>query len=413
MKSIMNKFMDWLTKKFAPAATKLFNRPWLAGISAAMQKVIPFILTGSVIYFYNVFKDYITVLPDLSPILNFSFGLLTLLITFMISNQLMEKLGHPAYTVNAGLISVGVLLMVVTPTGENANSLSAFMGNLGPSGMAVGIVVSIFVSIVFNVWGKLEFLEESNIPDFLTSWINNIIPNLISLGIAMILIVVLKINVMEIILSVFMPISKIGQTLPGFILLCFIPAFFYSLGISSWMFGAITTPIYMAGIQANVDAVAQGLQATNIVTSESVFTLAFITMGGMGATLGLNALMMFSKSKNLKTMGRIFITPSIFNINEPVMFGAPVVFNPLLMLPMWINSVVGPIFVWFLMKGGLLNIPSKVNQIGQIPAPISSVMITEDYRAILWWVILFIIYLAIWYPFFKAYEKQKLLEEKR
>mgnify|MGYP002605173843 FL=1 len=177
------------------------------------------------------------------------------------------------------------------------------------------------------------------------------------------------------------------------------------------MFGAVTTPIFMAGIQANIDAVAAGGIATNIVTSESTFTLAFVTMGGMCATLGLNVLMCFSKSKQLKTLGRIFIAPSIFNINEPVMYGASVVFNPLLMLPAWINSVVGPVYVWILMSTGLLNIPSKMIQVGQIPAPICSVMVTEDIRALLWWAILFVIYLAIWYPFFKAYEKQKLEEE--
>lgn len=407
----MKKFMVWLTEKFAPAANELFNRPWLAGLSAAMQKVIPIILTGSAIFFYNVFLEYIPGLPNLGPILTYSFGILTLYVTFMITNQLMEKLGHYDYTINAALLSVGVLLMVANPTGDNAGSLDALMGNIGPAGLAVGMVVAVFVSIIFNLWGKLNFLKESNIPDFLTSWINTIIPNLLTLGLAMLLIVVWGIDVNAVILSAFNPIATIGQTLPGFILLCFIPAFFYSLGISSWMFGAVTTPIFMAGIQANVDAVAQGLQATNIVTSEAVFTLAFITMGGMGATLALNVLMMFSKSKELKTMGTIFIAPSIFNINEPVMFGAPVVFNPLLMLPMWINSIVGPIYVWILMKSELLNIPTKINQIGQVPAPISSVMITEDLRAILWWVLLFVIYFVIWYPFFKSYERIKIQEE--
>src|SRR5690625_1589440 len=168
--------------------------------------------------------------------------------------------------------------MVVNPVGEQADSVNVLMGNLGPSGMSVGIVVALFVAIIFNLWGKLKFLEDSSVPDFMVGWVNNIIPNLITLGIAMVLVVVLEINLMESILSVFMPIARIGQTLPGFILICFIPAFFYSLGVSSWTFGAITTPIFMLGIQENVDAVAQGLAATNIVTNESVFTLAFITM---------------------------------------------------------------------------------------------------------------------------------------
>ena len=228
------------------------------------------------------------------------------------------------------------------------------------------------------------------------------------LAIAMVLVDILGLDIFEIILGAFEPVAKIGQTLPGFILICLIPAFFYTMGVSSWLWGAVTTPIFMSGIQANIDAVAQGQPALNIVTSETVFTMAFITMGGMCATLALNVLMCFSKSSELKMLGRIFIVPSFFNINEPIMFGAPVVFNPLLMIPSWINAIIGPIYVWIIMKMGLLNIPDKMIQVGQIPAPFSSVMVTEDFRAVLWWLLLFIIYLVVWYPFFKVYEKEKI-----
>ena len=123
------------------------------------------------------------------------------------------------------------------------------------------------------------------------------------------------------------------------------------------------------------------------------------------------AILLFSKRDDYRAIARIAIPCAIFNINEPVMFGAPVVFNPVLMLPAWINSVIGPVYVWILMSTGLLNIPSKMIQVGQIPAPICSVMVTEDMRALLWWALLFVIYLVVWYPFFKVFEKQKLDEE--
>lgn len=409
----MKKIMSWLSDTFAPAMNKFFSRPWLSAVASTMQKIIPFILTGSLIYFYNVFVSFFPALPDLSPIANYSFGIITLIVAFMIANQCMEKLNHPMYMINAGITSICVLMMVATPSGDEADSLSSFLSNLGPSGIAVGMVVGIFVSIVFHLWGKLNFLGESSIPDFVTGWINVIVPNVITLGITMILVFWMKISVIDAILSVFMPIAKIGQTLPGFILISFVMAFFYTMGISTWLWNAVTTPIFMAGIQANIDAVAAGAAATNIVTSESTFTLAFVTMGGVCCTLGLNVLMCFSKSKQLKTLGRVFLAPSVFNINEPMMFGAPVVFNPILMIPSWINAIIGPVYVWILMSTGLLNIPAKMIQVGQIPAPICSVMITEDVRALLWWAILFGIYLAVWYPFFKVYEKQKLAEEQK
>lgn len=350
--------------------------------------------------------DYLAFLPDLSPILNYSFGLLTLLITFMLTNQLMVNLDLPDYEINASLLSIGVLLMAIMPQGDEAGSISELMGNLGPSGMMVGIIVGFFVAFIFNIWGKLNFLHESSIPDFVVTWINTIIPNLITLSIAMLVVVILEINIQEITLSVFEPIANISQTLPGFLLLTTIPAFFFTLGISSWTFGAITTPIFIDGIQRNIEAVTAGGVATNIVTSESVFTLAFITLGGMCATLGLNILMVFSKSKDIKTLGRIFIGPSIFNINEPIMFGAPVVFNPVLMVPAWINTIVNTIYVWILMSVGLLHIPDSLIQVGQVPAPISSVLVTQDMRAVLWWGILLVINVLVWYPFFKVYENE-------
>lgn len=403
--------MNWLSDSFAPAANKLFSRPWLSAVSGCMQKVVPFILTGSVVYVYNVARYYLPSLPDLSPIASYSFGLITLIVAFMMGNQCMEKLNHPEYTINAGLASVCILFMSVMPTDENVDSVSALMSNLGASGIAVGMIIGLMVSIIFHIWGRLRFLKDSSIPDFLVSWINTILPFVICLALGMVLFQALAVDLFQVVLGMLQPVTSYAQTLPGFILICFIPAFFYTLGVSSWLWDAVTMPIFLAGIQANIDAVAAGQPALNIVTYEATFTMAFVTIGGMCATLGLNLLMCVSKSKQLKTMGRVFLIPSIFNINEPVMFGAPVVFNPILMLPAWINAIIGSVYVWVLMSTGLLNIPSKLIHVGQIPAPFSSMLVTEDFRAVIWWIIYLAINVMVWYPFFKVYEKSKLADE--
>lgn len=407
----MKNFMKWLSESFAPKANVLFSKPWLSALSAAMQKIVPFILTGSAIFLYHVIRSFVPVLPDLSPIANYSFGLISIIVAFYTANQCMERLQHPAYTTNAGLVSVCIMFMVSTPVGDKADSFSGFLGNIGPTGIAAGMICGFLVSVIFHLWAKLAFLADSGIPDFVVRWINVIIPNVISLGLIMILVFKLNLNLLETILSIFLPLANVAQTLPGFILISLLHAFFYTLGISTWLWGALTTPIFMVAIQANIDAVAAGQAATNIVTCEAFFTMAFITMGGVCATLGLNLLMCISKSKQLRMLGRVFLVPSIFNINEPIMFGAPIVFNPLLMLPAWINAIIGPVYVWFLMSSGLLKIPSMMVQVGQIPAPISSVMVTQDLRAVLWWLLLLIIYTVVWYPFFKVFEQNRLAEE--
>lgn len=407
----MTKFMEWLANSFAPAMQKLTKRPWVAAVSGAMQKLIPFILTGSIVFFYNVFRSYVEILPDLGKLADYTFGMIGLITAFMVTNQAMEKLRHPGYAVSASLVSICVFLMYIKPTFSDGNMTIEF-GRLGPTGILVGMMAGLLVAMVFHQYSKLNFLKDSEIPDFVVEWINNIIPISVAVGASALITFKFDLDMFDLIVTLFSPLQSFGQTLPGFILVCFIPSFFYSMGISSWLFGPVTTPIFMAGISANIAAVEAGQAATYIVTSETVFTAALITMGGMGATLGLNVLMLWSKSSSLKTIGRICIGPSIFNINEPIMFSGPVVMNPLLMLPMWVNSIIGPIVIWVAMRTDLLKIPSKMIQVGQIPAPFSSVMITEDWRALIVYVLLFIIYLFVWLPFFKVYEKQVIAEEK-
>lgn len=407
----MKKFMDWLANSFAPKAKVITQKPAIAGLSSAMQKLIPFILTGSLVFFYNVFRSYISALPDLGNISSYSFGMIGLIAAFMVANQYMEKLKHPGYTITAGITAVCSLMMFLHPVAEEEGVYD--MGRVGPTGILIGVIVGIAVSIIFHFYGKFRLFKESNIPDFVVEWINNIIPIFLSLAFWSTLVFGLKIDIFEVILGLFEPIQSFGQTLPGLILLVLIPAFFYSMGISTWLWSAIQNPIFIAGIAANTLALQQGLSPENIVTNETVYSIGLIMMGGTGATLGLNLLMCFSKAKKMKTLGRICIWPSIFNINEPVVFSTPVVMNPLLMIPMWLNSIVGSCVIWFVMRGGLLNITAELMQLAQIPAPISSVILTKDFRAIIWYLLLFVIYLAIWYPFFKVYEKEVLAEEAR
>lgn len=407
----MNTLTKWLQESFAPKAQKLFARPWISAISDSMQKMVPFILAGSVIFIYNVFKSYIPSLPDLSNISNFTFGMLGLIVSYLVASSVMEKLNLSAYVTAAGLTSVSAYIVNMYPSISAKNVFTVDFQRFGATGLFVAMVVGLFTALVFDLWAKIHLLEGSSVPDFFVTWINEIFPILIVIAVVTELTFVFKVDIFNVFQTIFKPLQSFGQTLPGFILISFIPAFFYTLGISSWSFNAVSMPIFLAGITANIAAVKAGRAPQNIDTYEVMFTSALITLGGMGATLPLNVLMFKAKSKKLRLLSKVFIFPSLFNINEPLMYSAPVVMNPLLMLPMWVNSIVGPIVIWIVMRTGLLNIPAKLIQVGQVPAPISSVLVTQDYRAIIWYIVLFIIYGLIWYPFFKVYDKQLLEKE--
>jgi PTS system cellobiose-specific IIC component len=407
----MNKLVNWLSVKAAPAMKKFISRPWIAAIADSMQKIIPFILAGSMIFLYNVIRSYVPVLPDLTNISNFTFGMLGIIVSYLIASEAMENLKHPQYLQMAGLTSVAVFIININPKINAKGLMTVEFGRFGATGLLIGMLTGIAVALVFHLWSKLHVLEDSSIPDFVVGWINTIIPILISVAIFTTIVFIGNVDLFNLVAWFFSPLQSFGQTLPGFILISLIPSLLYTMGISSWAFNAVSTPIFMAGISANIAAVAAGGAATNISTSEVMFTSALITMGGMGATLTLNILMLFAKSQRLKAIGRICIAPSIFNINEPLMFSGPVVMNPILMIPMWINSITGPLIVWTVMRLGLLNIPAKMIQVGQIPAPFSSIMITEDWRAVIWYVVLFALYMATWYPFLKVYDHELLAKE--
>ena len=83
------------------------------------------------------------------------------------------------------------------------------------------------------------------------------------------------------------------------------------------------------------------------------------------------------------------------------------------MIPMWINTVVGSIVVWVAMTLGLLTIPAGSLATGQVPAPFGYIMLTGDFRALIFYVLLFVIYMLTWLPFFRVYEKQVIVEEQQ
>lgn len=409
----MKKFMAWLSDVFAPATSKVFSLPYIAAVASAMQKILPFILAGSVIYIYDVFRAFIPVLPNIDIIIDYTFRLLSLVVAFVTASQLMDKLKLQKYSINAGLTALLVFLVFICPTYDETNTMIQFVyGRLGPAAMMVAICAGLMVGFIYHMYSKLHFLENSDsLPDFVLEWFNNVLPIVVSIAIAVVLVFKANIDIYNVILDAFMPIQNFLLSLPGMMTLVFVQVFFFSLGISPWVWGPIRNPVFAMALTANIAAVAAGNSPEYIVTYETVFAIGLIGMGGAGAPLPLNVLMCTSKSKRLKAMGRVCLGPAIFNISEPLMYGTPIVFNPLLMIPMWINALVGSLFVWIIMSTGLLNIPAMSLQISQIPAPISTVMVTQDFRGVIWFAVLFVVYLVIWYPFFKVYEKSEIEKE--
>lgn len=406
----MKKFIDFLEHRFAPKMSKIAENPWVQTISSAIMLVLPTILLGSVISIYNIIKLYVKTLPSIQPIYNFSFGLYSLILAFLIGYQGMDKLKHKEYQIAGGIIGLSSFLMMLHPTIEEGKIIIEF-SRFGPKGILVSFVAGLLSVAVLHWYAKMNpFKNNESVPEFLIKWINQMLPAFVVLFISMMVNYNLNVDVFLLVTKIFEPINQFGQTLPGFIIICLSPAILYSLGISSWILSPVYTPIMLAGIAANIAAVEAGLPPMNVVTQETIF-VGFVWIGGMGGTLPLVMLMLKAKSKKMRAMGKVYMLPSLFNINEPVIFGTPVAFNPILMPPMWINGLLGPIITWIFLKGGFVNIPAKLLTGVKLPMPISSVLVSEDFRAVILWAVLFAVYTLVWYPFFKTYDQKCVAEE--
>ena len=406
----MNKFMDFVSEVLAPKLNKITQNAYVAAVQDAILTTMPLIFIGTIGTILDTIREAFPSFPECSGFASFSFSLLSLFLAFLIPAFIMEKKDHKRTRNQAGLAGISLFIMAICP--EISDDIFSIEFNaLGSGGMIAAIVTGIFVGAVMSTFSRLKlFKEDSPIPDFVTVWFDTLIPILFCMFVGWILTSVLNINLLHAINNFFLPLVNFGETFWGFVLINFLSmAFLYSFGISTWCLYGVMSVIALTGIDANIAAAAAGEAATHIHCYEVTWIM---TIGGGGATLALAIMMAFmSKSQRLRVMGKTCLVPSIFNINEPLVYGTPVAFNAILMLPMWICGLLIPIITWFVFKLGLVPLPTSVFQLWYLPKPIFAYFSTGSISGAILCLVLFAISWIIYYPFFKVYDNQCLKEE--
>ncbi|MED3960917.1 PTS sugar transporter subunit IIC [Niallia taxi] len=404
----MDKMIKWLENDFSPKMSKVNHNVWVVTLKDSIMQLLPFILLGSVFCLLTIPGDVFKInnYPNFWTLFGWTMGVLSLLISFLIPFNLMEKKRLRKQRFIAGCSGLITFLITVTPQIVADKTVGFGHASLGAGGMFVAIVAGVFTSWIMGIFGSFSFFkEESIIPDFVRAWFDAMLPIGVVIVAAWLVVDIAGFDLYNSILGFFMPLANIIETPWGFVLVSFITCFLYTMGISSWVLTPVTKPVFLAAITANATA-----GASFLVTSETIFS-AYLWIGGIGATLPLVIMMAFSKNAKLKALGRASITPGIFNINEPIVFGA-IAWNPIMMLPMWIISIVLPTIIWIGTK--VINfapIPKIVFDLWYVPFPISTWVTTGTITGILLMLICLVAATFIWYPFFKVYEQQEMQNE--
>ena len=411
----MKKLIYWLETSFAPRMNKINHNVWVVTLKDSIMQVLPFILLGSLFCVAAIVENYINLPFSFWTPFGWTMGMISVLVAFLIPFNFCEKKKLRKQRIIAGGTGLILFFISITPELEATETIGFGSSAFGAGGMFCAIVTGLIVSAVFNAFGKFTFFkEESPIPDFVRQWFDALLPIGLIVFFGFLFIQVFGINLYQIVSNFFMPLAALANTWYGFILICFIYTFIYSMGISSWVFTPVTQPVTLTSVAANLALVAAGTATVanlNMFT-ETLMYVCYMWIGGIGCTTPLVFLLASSKSKKLKALGRACIAPTIFNINEPVIFGC-IAWNPIMMLPLWIIGIVLPTMTWIACKViAFAPIPTIQFDLWYAPYPISTWISSQgSLRAIIFVIITFIVAGAIWYPFFKTYEKQCLEEE--
>ncbi|MFR3685854.1 MAG: PTS sugar transporter subunit IIC [Enterococcus sp.] len=406
----MKKIQAWIEKHMVPIVNKITQNFWFGIVADAILYIVPFSMVSAIPSLWSIVRTFFPNLPDLSPISQYSFGLIGLFVVFIIPYNCLVKMEKKDRSMIAGFTGIGTFMLCMNMTTTETGTL-VDLGKFGAGGMFTSMVIGLAVAFIYRSMVKFSFFgEDSLIPDFIKNWFDNIIAIFLSLFIGFIFTTLLKVDIFSMVQLLMKPVTGFAQSLPGVIFIVCLQNLFYFFGISGWVFTPVTRSITQAAIAENAAAIAAGMKPTNIY---SYGFSRYYHIGGQGATLPIAFMMLFAKSKRYKILGRATIVPSVFNINEPLVYGT-IVNNPFMFIPMMLLSVIlpGVAYLWINFGFGSVN---HVNfDMNFMPNPISAfVMSGGDYRNALLVIVNLIIAALVWYPFFKAADKFEVKKEEK
>lgn len=424
----MDKFMDKIGDAIAPIATKMTANRYLSAIKEGFFGSTPILIAGSIFLLFTSlpftgYADFMTntfgegwmdffYLPYQA-----SFNLMSIYVVVGMARSLAS---YYKVDVKLAIALSFVGIFVLTPliyTADNVKGLP--LDNFAAKGLFVCMIATaISVEIYrFCVQKGITIKMPDSVPQNVSNAFAAVIP---AFAIILLFDVLRTLFAMTdfgsaqafIFTILQQPLQSLGGSLPATVIALLIEAVIWCFGIhGSSIVSSVMNPIWYALSADNLAAVEAGIAMPHIVNYQ--FISFFVKIGGVGATLSLTLLCLFkARSNQYKALGKLSIGSSLFNINEPVIFGFPIVLNPMMMIPFILANITVGIVTYVAIWSGLVPYINGVNLPYTIPVIISGFMLC-GWRGALLQVALLGITGLIYYPFFKAQDKQAYEEEQK
>ncbi|WP_099223979.1 PTS sugar transporter subunit IIC [Listeria costaricensis] len=367
----MNGFIAFMEKHFIPYAAKIGGQRHLVAIRDGFIATMPLMILGSFAVLINNFpiqayQDFMNGLFGEGKwqafgvnVWNGTFAILALLISFTVAYNLAKSYDKDA--LSSGVVSVASFFAIgaVAPAAEGGMSIAG----LGSTGLFLALIISIISTEIFTRLSgsdKLVIKMPDGVPPAVSRSFAALFPAMITVSIfGLITAFFQAAGITDLVAEFYKliqePFMGLANSLPAALLLAFVSAFLWFFGLhGANIIDPFMQTINVPAIEANVKALEAGKEIPYIVNKP--FFDAFVNLGGTGATIGLviAIFLVARKHKAYMTVSKLSAAPGLFNINEPMMFGLPIVLNPIMFIPYILTPLVLVTVAYFATASGLV-----------------------------------------------------------
>lgn len=372
----MNKFLDSISDKLLPVANKLASNRYLSILRDAFMLAFPLTMFGSIVV---VICNLPFLNDEMKAILNELLGsgqsatmsIMTVFVTFGIGYYLSKSYGVEG--IFGGAISFASFL-ILTPffvTSDSGETISNVLSldRLGAKGMFLGMIVSFIATEIYSRTSRKgwQIKMPDSVPPAVAKSFAALIPAILTLSIFTainaIVTVGLNTNLHDVIYNIIqVPLVGLGSSIWATLLAIFFIQFLWFFGLHGQILvNSVMDPVWNTLMFENLEAYKAGEHLPHIITKPfmEVFTVG---LGGSGMTLAVVIIMaFFLRKKQYRDVGRLALGAGIFNVNEPVIFGLPIVLNATILIPWVIAPIIVTAFNYFVMAIGIVPAPTGVS----------------------------------------------------
>lgn len=404
-----------------PLANKLGQNRYLTVLRDAFMLSFPLTMFGSIVavinnlpFFNDATKGMLSELFGNGQ--NATMSIMSVFVTFGIGYYLSES--YEVEGIFGGAVSFASFL-ILTPfvmSLENGEEIGGVLSldRLGAKGMFIGMIAAfiaaeIYCRITKRGW---QIKMPDGVPPAVTKSFAALIPAVMTLTVFLIVNAIMTgvfhANLHDVIYEVIQkPLTGLGSSLPATLLALFLVQFLWFFGLHGQIIvNSVMDPIWNTLMLDNLEAYKAGDPLPHIISKPFMETFT-VGLGGSGMTLAVVILMAFVlKKKQYRDVGRLALAPGIFNVNEPAIFGLPIVLNATILIPWVLAPLVVTTINYLVMAAGIVPPPTGVSVPWTVPIVASGILATNSWLGGALQVLDFIIVGFIWYPFLRILDKQ-------